>query len=235
MIKTLIFLHGWGADGSIWRKQIQAFQERFEVQAPTISAWDPAWLEAYLQKFSLADCLLVGWSLGGMLLLEVLAGQSAAVGGLVLAGVAPVFCSQAGHPWGQPPAAVRAMRRALKNSPAKVLQDFAGNCLAPGEEAFHGEIAALFTGGNAADLAQGLDYLLNQDLRPLMARLPASPVIIQGDLDRIVPPEQGRFLHEQLPGSRLHLLQGAGHLPFWTEAERFNGILEEVIRERQGG
>jgi pimeloyl-[acyl-carrier protein] methyl ester esterase len=228
-VKTLIFLHGWGADGSVWRKQTRAFQERFEVQAPTFAAWDSAWLEAYLQKFSLGDCLLVGWSLGGMLLLEALARQGAAVGGLVLAGVAPVFCSQAGHPWGQPPAAVRAMRRALKSNPGKVLQDFAGSCLAPGEEAFQGEIAARFSGGNAGDLAQGLDYLLNQDLRPLLSNLPGAPVIIQGDLDRIVPPEQGRFLQEQLPGSRLHLLPAAGHLPFWTQEARFNEILENIM------
>ncbi|RJR36135.1 MAG: alpha/beta fold hydrolase [Deltaproteobacteria bacterium] len=229
MIKTIIFLHGWGADAAVWQKQTQAFQARFEVQAPAISTWDPAWLEEYLKKFSLADCLLVGWSLGGMLLLEVLARQSAAVGGLVLAGAAPVFCSQADHPWGQPPAAVRAMRRALKSNPKKVLQDFAGSCLAPGEEAFQGETAALFSGGNAADLATGLDYLLNQDLRPLLPHFPAPPVIIQGSQDRIVPPEQGRFLHEHLPGSSLHLLKGAGHLPFWTKAERFNEILEKIV------
>jgi pimeloyl-[acyl-carrier protein] methyl ester esterase len=229
VIKTIIFLHGWGADGSAWQKQAQAFQARFEVHAPAISAWDPAWLEAYLQKFSLADCLLVGWSLGGMLLLEVLARRPRAVGGLVLAGVAPVFCSRAVHPWGQPPAAVRAMRRVLKNNPKQVLQDFAGSCLAPGEEAFQGEIAALFPGGNGADLANGLDYLLNQDLRPLLAGLTGSPVIIQGDRDRIVPPEQARFLHERLPGSSLHLLPAAGHLPFWTQEARFNEILENIM------
>jgi pimeloyl-[acyl-carrier protein] methyl ester esterase len=164
-----------------------------------------------------------------MLLLEVLARRPRAVGGLVLAGVAPVFCSQADHPWGQPPAAVRAMRRVLKNNPKQVLQDFAGSCLAPGEEAFQGEIAALFPGGNGADLANGLDYLLNQDLRPLLAGLTGSPVIIQGDRDRIVPPEQARFLHERLPGSSLHLLPAAGHLPFWTQEARFNEILENIM------
>ncbi len=110
-MKTLILLHGWGADGSVWQKQARAFRTRLKVESPTIPEWDPAWLTAYLQNYALADCLLVGWSLGGMLLLEVLAKETAFVGGLALVGVAPVFCSRPDHPWGQPPVAVRAMRR----------------------------------------------------------------------------------------------------------------------------
>ena len=227
---TLIFFHGWGADGSAWQKQASAFRGRLQVESPTIPVWEPAWMGEYLQKFSLPDCLLVGWSLGCMLLLEVLARQTARLGGLALVGVPPVFCSQPDHPWGQPPAAVRAMRRALKSNSGKVLTDFVESCLGPGEEAFQKEIGRLFTNSNGSDLAHGLDYLLNQDLRPMLSKLPVSPVIIQGAQDHIVPPEQARFLQEHLPGSRLYLLPEAGHLPFWTQEGNFNQIIEEMVR-----
>lgn len=228
-MKTLIMLHGWGADGSVWQKQAAVFRERLQVETPTIPAWDPAWLAAYLQKYSLPDCLLVGWSLGGMLLLETLARQPAPVGSLALVGVTPVFCSQPDHPWGQPPVVVRAMRRGLKSDPRKVLQDFAGKCLSPGEEAWQKEIAALFTVNNGDHLGEGLDYLLLQDLRPLLPDLATPCTIIQGDQDGIVDAEQARFLHDRLPGSSLRLLPAAGHLPFWTEAGKFNDILAEMI------
>ena len=78
-------------------------------------------------------------------------------------------------------------------------------------------------------LAAGLDYLLNRDLRPLLGRLPGGAVVIQGQGDRIVPPAQGEFLREQLPGARLNLLPGAGHLPFLTQAAAFNGIIEQCL------
>ncbi|MBI4644671.1 MAG: alpha/beta fold hydrolase [Deltaproteobacteria bacterium] len=228
-MKTLILLHGWGADGSFWEKQVLAFRGQIKVETPTIPAWDPAWLKAYLQNFSLVDCLLVGWSLGGMMLLEVLARQPATVGGLILVGVAPVFCRRSDYPWGQPPVAVRAMRRALQSNPRKVVQDFAGSCLSPSEGTFQEEVTSLFSTGNSANLAAGLDYLLSQDLRPLLPNLAAPCTIIQGDEDRIVPPGQARFLHEHLSGSKLHLVPAAGHLPFWTQDGRFNGILEEIV------
>ena len=233
-MKTLILLHGWGANGAVWARQIRAFQNRLQVLAPDIPVWDPAWVGNFLRNFSLPDCLLVGWSLGGMLLLEVLGRQTASPGGLVLAGVPPVFCSRPDHPWGQPPAAVRAMRLGLKRDPRKVLQDFALTCLGPGEENNQDEVTALFTSSNGSDLAKGLDCLLNQDLRPLLAQLPVAPVIIQGDQDRIVSPEQARFLQEHLPGSSLRLLPGAGHMPFVTQAEVFNGILAEIVGEKPG-
>jgi len=149
---------------------------------------------------------------------------------LVLVGVAPVFTQRPDYPWGQPLAVVRAMRRALTKNPPQVLAEFAEQCLAPGEAALISQAREAFAAPAAAGtLAAGLDYLLHCDLRPLLPRLPAGAVVIQGQADRIVDPAQGRFLKEQLPEARLHLLPAAGHLPFLTQAAAFNGILEQCL------
>lgn len=230
-MKSLVLLHGWGAAGRIWARQVTAFAPDHTVLTPDIPTWEAGWLAGYLSGLDLRESLLVGWSLGGMLLLEALAqGRVPAPGALVLAGVAPVFCRQPDHPWGQSVASVRAMRRALKTNPRQVINDFARACIAPGEESFRPEAAAGFDfEATAAHLAQGLDYLKDKDLRSLLNRLTGRVVIIQGDADRIVPPAQAQYLQEQLPGSRLHLLAGAGHLPFITQAQAFNRILKDLI------
>jgi pimeloyl-[acyl-carrier protein] methyl ester esterase len=168
-----------------------------------------------------------------MLLLEALSSLTdPPPGGLVLVGVPPVFTRRPDYPWGQPPAMIRAMRRALTENPQRVLAEFAEQCLAPGEAASISQAREAFAAPAAAGtLAAGLDYLLHRDLRPLLPRLPAGAVVIQGQEDRIVPPAQARFLQEQLAGARLNLLPGAGHLPFLTQATAFNRILEECLRE----
>ena len=228
---TLVFFHGWGASGRVWERQAAAFGDRMTVLAPTIPAWEVGWYTEYLRALPQPECLLVGWSLGGMLLLEALSNLTGPPpGGLVLVGVAPVFTRRPDYPCGQPPGAVRAMRRALGNNPAQVLAEFAQQCLAPREAAFASHAREAFAVPAAAGtLAAGLDYLLNQDLRPLLPHLPAGAVVIQGQADRIVDPAQGRLLQEQLPGARLHLLPAAGHLPFLTQAAAFNGILETCL------
>ena len=230
-MKTLVLLHGWGASGAIWQRQTLAFGGECRVLTPEMSRWDADWLTEYLAAVPLRESVLVGWSLGGMLLLETLTRlEGPAPMATVLVGVAPVFCRQPDHPWGQPVAALRAMRRTLRSEPRRVINDFARSCLAPGEESFRPEVAAGFDfSATAVHLASGLDYLKDKDLRGLLDRIPGPVAIIQGDEDRIVPPAQGRFLQEHLPKSKLYPLAGAGHIPFLTQAVAFNGILRELI------
>ena len=229
---TLVFFHGWGASGGVWERQAAAFGDRMPVLTPTVPVWEVGWFSEYLRGLDLQECLLVGWSLGGMLLLEAVSRLTDPPpgGGLVLVGVAPVFTRRRDYPRGQPPAVVRAMRRALADNPPRVLAEFAAQCLAPGEGAMLSPAREAFASQAGPEtLAAGLDYLLHRDLRPLLSRLPGGAVVIQGQEDRIVPPAQGEFLQEQLPGARLNLLPGAGHLPFLTQPAAFNGIIERCL------
>jgi pimeloyl-[acyl-carrier protein] methyl ester esterase len=227
----LVLFHGWGASGRVWQRQVEYFQDRVTVLTPTVPVWEASWFLDYLQKLPLEECLLVGWSLGGMLLLEALSRlPDPAPLGLVLVGVAPVFTRRADCPQGQPAAVVRAMRRTLKRDRQQVLDEFVNQCLAPGEAALVSQVRAAFASPGADDhLAAGLDYLLERDLRPLLPNLPAGAVIIQGEEDRIVSPAQARFLQGRLAGARLNLLPGVGHLPFLTQAAAFNSILAEGL------
>ena len=235
-MKTLVLLHGWGATGGVWDRQVQTLRGPARVLAPTLAVWDAVWLARYLATLPLKETILVGWSLGGMVLLEALAAMgNPPLAGLALVAAAASFCPRPDYPLGQPPTRVRAMRRGLQHDTPKVLAEFAKNCLAPGEEAFQAEVLALYASQSPADnLAAGLDYLLNRDLRDCLSRIPPGAVLIQGDQDPIVPPSQARFLQERLPGARLRLLPSAGHLPFVTQAAGFNEILEEMWRGGPG-
>ncbi|MFI5331527.1 MAG: alpha/beta fold hydrolase [Desulfobaccales bacterium] len=233
-MKHLVLLHGWGASERIWQRQVEAFGEKYTVLAPRILEWNAAWLEEYLTRLPLRESVLVGWSLGGMLLLEALGRlMGPAPAATVLVGVAAVFCQRPGHPWGQPVASVRAMRLGLRSDPTRVLTGFLASCLAPGEESFRYEAAAGFDFAAApahlALLSQGLDYLRDKDLGGLLPNLPGPVAIIQGQQDGIVDPAQAQFLREHLPDASLHILPGAGHLPFLTKAEAFNNILKGLL------
>ena len=232
-MKSLVLLHGWGASGAIWQRQVEAFGKECTVLAPQIPRWDAGWLNEYLSGLDLRESVLVVWSLGGMLLLETLARLNGLTPvATVLVGVPAVFCRQPDHPWGQPVAAVRAMRQALKSEPRRVINDFARACLSRGEESYRPEAAAGFDFSAApAHLASGLDYLRDKDLRGLLPSIPGRIIIIQGEQDKIVPPVQGRFLQDHLPKSELRLMAGAGHLPFLTQVSAFNDLLHKIIRE----
>ena len=230
-MKTLVFFHGWGATGNIWRRQAEALAgQDVKVLTPTFPAWEVSWLLGYLQELHPAGTVLVGWSLGGMLLLEALGQGSFVPGGVVLVATPASFCERADHPLGQSQAAVRALRRTVREDPRRGLADFAGRCLAPGEAHFQEEILREFQPRkNGINLAQGLDYLLNTDLRSQLSRVPPGVLIIQGERDTIVPPEQAEVLRQHLKDARVIRFPGAGHAPLVSRAEAFNEVVRRIV------
>ena len=85
-------LFPWLALRRVWERQAAAFGDRMPVLTPTVPVWEAGWFSEYLRGLDLHACLLVGWSLGGMLLLEALSRLTdPPPNGLVLWGVAPVF------------------------------------------------------------------------------------------------------------------------------------------------
>ena len=147
-MNTLVFFHGWGATGDIWRRQVEAFSgQGFTLLTPTFPAWEVSWLTGYLKELPLAETVLVGWSLGGMLLLEAMARKPLDPAGLVLVSTPASFCQRPDHPFGQLPSVVRALRRAVREDSSRGLIDFATRCLAPGEANFREELLHYFSLG----------------------------------------------------------------------------------------
>ncbi|MDR3648160.1 MAG: alpha/beta fold hydrolase [Acidimicrobiales bacterium] len=62
----------------------------------------------------------------------------------------------------------------------------------------------------------------------LAARMPT--LIIWGDQDRIIPVSHAYAAHEAIEGSRLEIMEGAGHFPHVEEPVRFAEVLTEFIR-----
>jgi len=61
----------------------------------------------------------------------------------------------------------------------------------------------------------------------LTARMPT--LIIWGDQDNMIPISHAYAAHEAIPGSRLEIIEGAGHFPHVEEPLRFVEILSEFI------
>jgi pimeloyl-[acyl-carrier protein] methyl ester esterase len=235
-VKTLVFFHGWGAGGRIWRGQAEALASQgVKVLAPDLPTWEVPWLTDYLQTLPLAETVLVGWSLAGMLLVEALSREPLVPGGLVLVAASASFVQRPDYPVGQHPAAVRALRRAVRADRRRGLADFAGRCLAPGEADFQEAILQEFIPReNGADLAAGLDYLLAADLRLRLSRIRGRCLILQGDRDAVAPPAQAEVLRRGLPGAQVVKFPGAGHVPFLTQAAEFHEVINNFLREEAG-
>lgn len=66
---------------------------------------------------------------------------------------------------------------------------------------------------------------------PLQSSLVAPILIVWGEQDTWVPLSRGRVLAESLPTSDLSIIPNSGHLPMEEQAELFNDILLDFLRE----
>ena len=58
-------------------------------------------------------------------------------------------------------------------------------------------------------------------------------LIVWGDRDTIIPVSHARAAHEAISGSRLEIIEGAGHFPHVEEPLRFVELLSEFIDSTQ--
>jgi pimeloyl-ACP methyl ester carboxylesterase len=54
-------------------------------------------------------------------------------------------------------------------------------------------------------------------------------LIVWGERDAVIPVEHAHEAHEAMPGSRLEVFAGAGHVPQLDEPERFVDLVEEFV------
>jgi 3-oxoadipate enol-lactonase len=52
-----------------------------------------------------------------------------------------------------------------------------------------------------------------------LGQIKAPTMVIHGDDDKIVPHQNAEILNKGIPGSKLHILKGAGHMFFWEAPE----------------
>ena len=226
--RPLVFLHGWGTDNSVWQRQVSVFSESGAVFQPTLLSWKKEAVMELFNQAGLNGAILVGWSLGAMVALETFTEVRDRLGGLVIVAGAARFCKCQDYRAGIAPGYLRAMKQRLQHDITSTLQDFYKLFFTTQEVRSRLDFEQLtFPQPSAQSCIQGLDYLMNKDLRARLSLVDKPTLIVHGEQDRITPLAQADYLHRTIKNSSLEVFQGCGHMPFFSRAHIFNPILEE--------
>jgi 3-oxoadipate enol-lactonase len=153
-----------------------------------------------------------GMSMGGMIAQELALGWPERVDRLVLG------CTHAGvrHAPPQPLDSARAF--ALETDYwALRMRTLAPFAFAAGVD---GELLERFIAKKSADVQDMAGYraqiaaVLGHDTYDRLPDVRAPTLILTGDDDRVIPAASSDVLHERIPGSTMHVIEGAGHLFF---------------------
>ncbi|MGH3104526.1 MAG: alpha/beta fold hydrolase [Gaiellaceae bacterium] len=182
---------------------------------------------AVLDAAGLERASVLGVSLGGMAAQELALTRPDRVDRLVLVSTTPGF---RGHP--MPARTVSLMLEAAQLDPAVALRRFVENALGSGDgEELTEQIVAYRTAhppdpdGWKAQAAAGATH----DAIERLAAIAAPTLVLHGAEDAVVDPRNGELLAESIPGARLELFRGAGHLLSWEEPERFAELVRRFL------
>lgn len=252
----LALIHGWGLGPTVWQPVLPLLSQRFNVHVLALPGYatpethvnnQPAQdlIQAATSFMQAAEalvdtlpenCIVCGWSLGGMLALQaaLLAAQrQKALKGLILIGSTPSFTQRADWPHAQPPTLLDAFNNALAKDPTNTLQRFIAllnqgdtQARAIARSLAHGLSAGKLP--DAATLVQGLGWLRDVDLRQKLAAIAVPTLLIHGENDPLMPLPAAQWLKDELPHARLESFAGAAHAPFLNDPERFAMLIGDI-------
>lgn len=240
----VLFLHGVGGNRSNWRPQLAALASRFHV-----AAWDargygdsddaPGGLSMadfsadvlrVLDRFGADRAHLVGLSMGGLIAQDFAHRHPDRVRSLVLADTGTGLRDGQDDRWVEP--FLRARREPLLagRTPAEIAPELARSLLSPAAPAEAvgqavASLAAVRTRSYLAALEAVTRYRMVLD----HARVAAPVLVLVGAEDSLTPPRVARDLAARIPGARLAVIEGAGHLSNVERPGAFGALLLEFL------
>jgi pimeloyl-ACP methyl ester carboxylesterase len=169
---------------------------------------------------------VLGASLGGMVAQELAVAAPERVDRLVLCCTHPGLA----HGFPLPEATVRLFAEAATLAPEIALRRFVENAL--GDDPPAGLADELLRrrlenpqdpAGWQAQAAAGTTF------EGVDGPIAAPTLVVSGTADNVVDPRNAGVLVARIPGARLAMLEGRGHLFFWEDAAAFVRIVEEFL------
>ena len=244
---AVLLLHGYVGDRRTWRRQLEGLSDEF-----TVVAWDaPGYggssdppaafglpgfadcLAAFIESLGLGRPHVVGLSFGGGLALELYRRHPSVPRTLVLAG------AYAGWAGSLPVEVVeQRLQQALRlagQPPDQLISELLPTLFsdaAPREQV--DEFAASMAEFHPAGLRANARAFAKADLREVLPRIEVPTLVLHGAQDVRAPLDVAESLHVRIRGSRLVVLEGAGHVSNVEAAERFNAEVREFLRSAAG-
>ena len=236
----LVLLHGWALHGGMWGPWIDVLARRARLHLIDLpghgrSSW-PAGTST-LRELARAvsphvpnGAAVLGWSLGGMVALELARSRPGDLAALVLVATTPCFLAREDWPAGMNPNVLDGFAAGLAGDYRRTLSNFLALQTWGDENATQAlrSLRANLDAHGEPDpqaLVAGLGILRTADLREHLAAIAVPSLVIAGEHDRITPVAAGRELATRLPSARFVELPKAGHAPFLSHPD---AVLQEV-------
>jgi pimeloyl-ACP methyl ester carboxylesterase len=231
---TIILLHGWGCDASIWGATRDMLAKHFRVVAVDFAGFGRSaepksvWgveeytrsIEALVKHLSIERPTLVGHSFGGRV--SILYASRNSVSRVVLTDAAGV----------KPRRSMTYYRKVytyklMKHTLPLLIGSRKAQMLLEQRRARSGSSDY----NRATPMMRAiLSKCVNEDLCYAMPKIAAPTLLFWGDMDTATPIEDAHTMERLIPNAGLVVAKGAGHFAFLEQAELWLGALKSFLK-----
>jgi len=233
---SMVLVHGAGGSHLHWPPELRrlAGVSVYDLDLPghgrsegkgcdTIACYAEI-VAAFLHALGIEQAIIMGHSMGGGIAQTMALDFADCVAGLVLVGTG---------------ARLRVAPAILEG----IRNDFAGSVELVTRFAWDPEAPARLTElGRQALLETGPDVLLGDfgacdrfDVMERLEEIQVPTLAITGDADRLTPVKYARFLVESIPGARLAIIAGAGHMVMLERPAEVEKAVQKFLSDVKGG
>lgn len=235
----LVLVHGYLGGSQQWAQEIEHFRTHFDVIAPDLPGFAQASelhacnriegmadaVIALLNDLQVADFILLGHSMGGMIAQEMASKIGNRVRALILYGTGPVGLL----PDRFEPISV-SRERLIAEGVEKTSRRISATWFRDGERATGFELVAGIGSATSREAAlAGLDAMAHWDGRSTLKALTMPTLILWGELDQSYRWNQIELLWRTIPNAQLAVIPGASHATNLEKPHLFNAVIEDFL------
>jgi pimeloyl-ACP methyl ester carboxylesterase len=239
-VATLVLIHAFPVDATMWDRQRGALQGEVDVLAPSLPGFGGMpgvgevmtmeaaadHVAAEMDRAGLERAVVCGLSMGGYVAFAMWSRHRDRIAALGLADTRAEPDDDAGRERRRQVAekARTEGSGAIAEAPPPLLSEDA-------DPALWERVREMIRGQPGESIAAASLGLGNRaDARPLLQGIDVPTMVIVGSGDTLTPPPMSEALAEAIPDAELVVLDGAGHLSNLEDPEGFTGALRGLLR-----
>lgn len=224
----LVFIHGAGAWGGVWHKQITCFRDAEAITLPghpegelckSVAEYAD-WLHQFIKHNTYRNVILAGHSLGGAVVMSYTLKYPDALRAIILVATGAKLRVQSRY--------LSKLQEAVRGNPDKWVErmkDEYSKIPAEEQEALIKKYLEIGPSAQLNDLLCCDKF----DVMEMIHRISVPALVICGDQDVMTPVKFTDYLAEKIPGAKKVIIPGATHQLFLEKPAEFNRALNEFI------
>ena len=243
--ETILMIHGWAFDSSVWRKQIDYLSRSFKVIALDLPGHGHSQyreglditkeLLSLINKLKYKNLTIIGHSFGGVLALKLALESPGLIKRIILVNTSLKFRNTNGLQLGLDEQDIYKMKKFLEKEYPKILLVFYRWLFTEEERKSSNfkdvwrEISNKDTWPQKEALSFMLSMIEQEDLVDKLDNMEIPTLTTYGTHDPICSTRAAENMKQRIKNSTLKCFQQSGHLPFLMHAEDFNKTIGNFL------